>query len=74
MGQSANISLEGTLIDYQTASIGITSITGSSEAANTYYLALWEGYQVGTWDDTLKTQIIQQGELSMILFYNLNIS
>ena len=33
--------MEGTLIDYQTASIGITSITGSSEAANTYYLALW---------------------------------
>jgi hypothetical protein len=72
--ENGSISLTGTLIDFQTVSVGITSLSGSNHATETYYLALWQGVEAGKWQDTLKTQLIEKGDLSMILFQDLNIS
>ena len=61
-------------MDYQTASIGITSLSGTNHSEHSYYLALWQGFQVGLMEDTLITQVIDKNDLSMVLFRNLNIN
>jgi len=72
--EKASIQITGTLLDYQTASIGITSLSGENRREHNYFLALWPGFRVGKIEDTLKTQTIEKNELSMVLFDGLNIN